>query len=288
MTAIALNRSGRSIYSISRTLRALLGSVLEDIEKILLRPVYAVYEWRLYREVRQGPMPRHVAIIPDGNRRWAEKRGFERVLGHYYGYDKMKKVLEWLYDLGIRVVTVYAMSYENCLYRPLEERENLFRIIERGLRELLENIDRYRVRVKVLGRLDHVPREIVDLATELENRSRVYSDRILNILLCYGGRQEIVDAFRRLYRDLREGLIEPGDIDETLISKYLYTGYMGDLQEPDLVIRTSGEIRISNFLLWQTAYSELYFCEALWPEFRRIDLLRAIRSYQHRERRFGR
>jgi tritrans,polycis-undecaprenyl-diphosphate synthase [geranylgeranyl-diphosphate specific] len=265
-----------------------LSKIISFLFRAFLRPVYAVYEWKLYREVKRNPMPRHVAIIPDGNRRWASKKGFGKIIGHYYGYNKMKEVLKWLYDLNIKVVTVYAMSYENCLYRSDYERENLFNIISQGLRELSQNIDKYKVRVRVLGRLEHVPKEVVRLAQEIEDKSKSYDERFLNILLCYGGRQEIVDAFNKLYKDLSSGKLSLKEINEEIISKYMYTGFMGDLQEPDLVIRTSGEIRISNFLLWQTAYSELYFCEALWPEFRKIDLLRAIRSYQHRERRFGR
>lgn len=258
------------------------------IYRVILKPVYMIYEWKLYREIRKGPMPRHIALIPDGNRRWAQRIGLERYLGHYFGYDKMKKVLEWLNDLGIKAVTIYAMSYENCLYRDPEERKRLFSIINKGLVELREYVDKYRVRVRVLGRLDLVPEELVKNAREIEEMSSGYEDRILNILLCYGGRQEIIDAIKKLYSDVRENKISIEDVNEEILSKYLYTGFMGDLQEPDLVIRTSGEIRISNFLLWQTAYSELFFCEALWPEFRKIDLYRAIRSYQRRERRFGR
>ncbi|MGC9009127.1 MAG: polyprenyl diphosphate synthase [Sulfolobales archaeon] len=255
---------------------------------LFLRPVYKVYEWKLYREIRNGPMPRHVAIIPDGNRRWASIMGFEKSYGHLFGYNKMKEVLQWLNDLGIKAVTIYAMSYENCLYRSPEEKENLFNLINKGLIELGEYVDKYRVKVKVLGRLDLVPEEIVRNAKYIENKSSVYNDRILNILLCYGGRQEIIDAIKNLYEDIIKGVIDIEKLNEETLSKYLYTGFMGDLQEPDLVIRTSGEIRISNFLLWQSAYSELFFCEALWPEFRKIDLYRAIRSFQRRERRFGR
>ncbi|MEZ0290880.1 MAG: polyprenyl diphosphate synthase [Sulfolobales archaeon] len=262
--------------------------LIEYLSRLLLKPVYTVYEWKLYREVKKGVMPRHVAIIPDGNRRWAEKMGWERLIGHYYGYNKMKEVLEWLDELGIKIVTLYAMSYENCLYRPDSEKEHLFSIIERGLEELRDYSKRHRVRVKVAGRLDLVPRNLAELARALESETREFSERYLNILLCYGGRQEIVDAFKRIYNDIARGIVRIDEINEEIISKYLYTSHMGDLQEPDLVIRTSGEIRISNFLLWQSAYSELFFCEALWPEFRKIDLLRAIRSYQRRERRFGR
>lgn len=261
---------------------------LERIYWILLKPVYKVYEWKLYRSVKKGIIPGHVAIIPDGNRRWAERMGWERTSGHYYGYNKLKEVLKWLDELGVKAVTIYAMSYENCLYRSDEEKRNLFNIIRRGLKELESYSREKKVRVKVMGRLDLVPRDIIDLAMDLEKSTSTYDEKMLNIMLCYGGRQEIVDAFKKMYEDIRRGVLKIDDVNENTLSKYLYTGYMGELQEPDLVIRTSGEIRISNFLLWQSAYSELFFCEALWPEFRKIDLLRALRSYQRRERRFGR
>ncbi len=266
----------------------ILPRVAKQVFSLFLRPVYRIYEWKLYREIRNGPMPKHVAIIPDGNRRWASMMGLEKSYGHLFGYNKMKEVLEWLNDLGIKAITIYAMSYENCLYRHPEEKKNLYNLINKGLIELNEYVDKYRVKVKVLGRLDLAPEEIIKNAKYIENKSSVYNDRILNILLCYGGRQEIVDAIKNLYKDAAKGHIDIEKLNEETLSKYLYTGFMGDLQEPDLVIRTSGEIRISNFLLWQSAYSELFFCEALWPEFRKIDLYRAIRSFQRRERRFGR
>ena len=270
------------------SLNKLFLRVLRYISSLLLKPVYKVYEWKLYREIRNGVMPRHVAIIPDGNRRWANIMGLEKTYGHLYGYNKMKEVLEWLNDLGIKAVTIYAMSYENCLYRSPEEKRNLFNIINRGLAELNEYVDKYKIRVNVLGRLDLVPEEVLRNAKYIETKTSTYNERILNILLCYGGRQEILDAIKNLYKDAVSGKISIESLNEEIISKYLYTGFMGNLQEPDLVIRTSGEIRISNFLLWQSAYSELFFCEALWPDFRKIDLYRAIRSFQRRERRFGR
>ncbi len=270
------------------SLNKLFLRVLRYISSLLLKPVYKVYEWKLYKEIRNGIMPRHVAIIPDGNRRWANIMGLEKTYGHLYGYNKMKEVLEWLNDLGIKAVTIYAMSYENCLYRSPEEKRNLFNIINRGLAELNEYVDKYKIRVNVLGRLDLVPEEVLRNAKYIETKTSTYNERILNILLCYGGRQEILDAIKNLYKDAVSGKISIESLNEEIISKYLYTGFMGNLQEPDLVIRTSGEIRISNFLLWQSAYSELFFCEALWPDFRKIDLYRAIRSFQRRERRFGR
>ncbi len=243
---------------------------------------YRVYEASLEEQVLRGPIPRHVAIIPDGNRRWALLQGLPKYVGHESGYRKMKEVLKWLHDLGVRMVTIYAMSYENCVKRPEDERERLYSLIERGLRELLDEALRMGTRIRVTGRLELVPESLRRIAREAEIRTSGNGERVVNIALCYGGRQEIIDAIRRIARDARERRIDPEEITEESFMRYLEINH-----EPDLVIRTSGELRISNFLLWQTAYSELYFCEAHWPEFRRIDLLRAIRSYQLRERRFG-
>ncbi len=251
----------------------------------ILRPVYRVYEAWLWRQIKDGPFPKHVAIIPDGNRRWARLSGLDAKKGHEEGYEKLKDVLKWLLELGIPVVTIYAMSYENCLFRPEDERNHLFSLVEKGLKELKDIADKYEVKVRVIGRIDLVPDTIKSAIKEIEERTANYSKHVLNIALCYGGRQEIVDATKRLCEDVKKGELEICDICEETFSKYLYTA---GLPDPDLIIRTSGEVRLSGFLLWQAAYSELYFCDAFWPDFRKIDLWRAIRSYQKRERRFGR
>lgn len=253
----------------------------------LSKPLYKIYEKWLWMQIRDGPFPRHIGIIPDGNRRWARRLGIDPSMGHFYGYEKLKEVLKWIWDLGIKYVTIYAMSTENCIYRDEGERENLFNLARKGFIELksMKEIHEKKVRVKVFGLLDLVPGDIVKLARELEAETSSYNSYHLNIALCYGGRQEIVEAVRSIARDVVEGRLRLEDISEEVFSKRLYTGGMPD---PDLIIRTSGEERISNFLLWQLAYSELYFCDVFWPEFRRIDFWRAIRSYQMRERRFGR
>lgn len=263
--------------------------ILATIANAVLRPVYRVYEWWLWRQIRNGPFPRHVAVIPDGNRRWARYLGMDPKEGHTYGYERLKDVLDWLWDLNVRAVTIYSTSYENCVKRSKNELDHLFSLLRRGVEELVTKgeIDRRRIRVKFFGRLDIVPDDLRELMKELEDYSAKYSERYLNVAVCYGGRQEIVDAVKRLVRDAVEGKLD-GEIDEEVFREYLYTSHLSDgLEQPDLVIRTSGEMRISNFLLWQIAYSELYFCEVYWPEFRRIDLWRAIRSFQRRERRFG-
>ncbi len=263
--------------------------LLQSRVSVLLRPVYKLYENVLWEQVRRGPIPKHVAIIPDGNRRWAREQKMDPLQGHEFGYRKIKEVLDVLWKLGVKVVTVYAMSSENCVKRSAEEREHLFNLVQRAIDEMEASgeIDRRRVRVKVFGRLDMVPSSLLHKIREVEARSEKYCEHTLNIALCYGGRDEIIEAIRKIASDVTSGKISVDEIDEKTFRSYLYTSHLGEYDEPDLVIRTSGEVRISNFLLWQIAYSELYFCEIYWPEFRVIDLLRAVRNYQKRERRFG-
>ncbi len=259
--------------------------LLRLLEK-MLRPAYWAYERLLWRQIRRGPMPRHIGIIPDGNRRWARLQGWDVFFGHEKGYERMREVLDWIWELGVSHVTIYAMSTENCTRRSPEEREHLFDIIKRGMEELRSDprIRERRVRVRVIGRRELVRPDVLEEARRLEDETRGFGERTLQIALCYGGRDEILRAARLIARDAASGRLDPGDIDEGVFTRYLYTNGAPD---PDLIIRTSGEERISNFLLWQSAYSELYFAEAYWPEFRRIDLWRAIRSYQKRERRYG-
>lgn len=255
--------------------------------QIALKPAYRLYERFLWLQIKEGPFPRHVGIIPDGNRRWAIRKGLEPSTGHLFGYEKIKEVLKWIWDLKIQYVTIFAMSTENCLFRDDQERKSLFNLAKKGLEELAEipDIHRYGVRIKVVGRLDYLPVEVREAAWRIEKSTESYNNYTLVIALCYGGRQDIIDAVRRLAIDVQRGALRADQIDEGVFSKYLSTGDMPDV---DLVIRTSGEERISNFLLWHLAYSELYFCDVYWPDFRKIDFWRAIRSYQKRSRRFGR
>ncbi|MEM1821996.1 MAG: polyprenyl diphosphate synthase [Zestosphaera sp.] len=265
---------------------------LKFISRPLGKLVYEFYENWLYTQVSEGPIPKHIAIIPDGNRRWARNQGLDANVGHEVGYERLEEVLSWLWDLGVKVVTVYAMSYENCVRRPEEEKAHLFNLMKRGVDKFINEriLERYKVRVRFLGRLDIIPENLRAEIRKIEELSSQYGEKILNVALCYGGRQEIIDAVRVLMRDVKEGKVGVDEISEDLFIKYLPLASdlpTLDLSEPDLVIRTSGELRISNFLLWHIAYSELYFCDVFWPEFRRIDLLRAIRAYQKRQRRFG-
>ena len=271
-------------YVIARVIRYLLKYFYP-----LTKPIYKLYELVLWSQICNGPIPRHVAIIPDGNRRWARTYGLDPREGHSAGYEKLKEVLDWLWELGVKVVTIYAMSYENCIKRPRIEKEHLFQLLRRAISELKNEVDKRRIKVKFIGREDLIPKDVLAKMKELENYSSRYEDRYLNIAVCYGGRQEIVDAVKKLIKDVAEGRMSTEELNEELFKKYLSISHLvnNGLEEPDLVIRTSGELRISNFLLWQIAYSELYFCDVYWPDFRKIDLWRAIRSYQRRERRFG-
>ncbi len=262
------------------------------VSRPLGKLIYDFYENWLYTQISEGPIPKHIAIIPDGNRRWARSQGFDVNVGHEVGYERLEEVLKWLWELGVKVVTVYAMSYENCIKRSEEEKTHLFNLMKKGIDRFISErvLEKHKVRVRFLGRLDIIPEDLRSKISRIEELSSQNSEKFLNVALCYGGRQEIVDAVKVLAEDVREGRVRVDEISEELFMKYLPgTSHFptSSLSEPDLVIRTSGELRISNFLLWHIAYSELYFCDVFWPEFRRIDLLRAIRAYQRRQRRFG-
>lgn len=254
----------------------------------LLKPVYKVYEKWLWLQIKNGPIPKHVAIIPDGNRRWAKSLGLDPKVGHLHGYERMKEVISWCLDLGIKTLTVYVLSIDNLRKRSKDEIEHLFNLISKGLKELLNSdiIVEKKVKVKVIGRKEILPNHVREMVKEIEKKTKNFNARHLYIAIGYGGREEIVDAVKSLVKDVIKGKIKPSEINEEILSKYMYTGDLPN-PEPDLIIRTSGEERLSGFLLWQSAYSELYFCDVHWPSFRKIDFWRAIRSYQGRERRFG-
>lgn len=249
--------------------------------------VYKVYEWWLQSQIKDRDVPKHIALILDGNRRWASRKNLILWEGHEAGAKKAEEVLRWISDLGVRTTTFYVLSVEN-FQRPKEEVERLMALFEEKFKEILEDeeVHKHRVRIKVLGDLELLPESLRDLIAKVEARTSQYDAYWLNIALAYGGRREIVDAARRIGEEILKGHIRPGEIDEDLFTKYLYTSHLPN-PEPDLIIRTSGEERLSGFLLWQSAYSELCFLDVYWPAFRRIDLLRAIRTYQERKRRFG-
>ncbi|MEM4246001.1 MAG: polyprenyl diphosphate synthase [Candidatus Bathyarchaeia archaeon] len=249
--------------------------------------IYKIYEKALERQVKSAVMPEHIAVILDGNRRWAEKHAMDRSLGHYFGARRGVSFLEWCLDLGIKTVTVYVFSKEN-FRRPPEEVAAVFKVVEEQLENLARDprIHQKRVKVKAIGRTDELPETLQRSLRRVEELTESYDNFFFNIAIAYGGRAEIVDAAKKLGLDLLARKVSVEQIDENSFMKYLYTSYLPN-PYPDLVIRTSGEERLSGFLLWQTAYSELSFLDVYWPDFRKIDLLRAIRTYQHRKRRFG-
>jgi short-chain Z-isoprenyl diphosphate synthase len=248
--------------------------------------VYGVYERRLERNLPEGPRPRHVGVILDGNRRWARAAGARDVSqGHRAGADRITDLLDWCAAAHVEVVTLWLLSSDN-LSRPAEELVPLLGIIEDTVRELSGPERPWRVHP--VGALDLLPTSTVEVLKEAEEATRDKPGLIVNAAIGYGGRREIADAVRALLQEHAEkgaSLEEVASLlDAEHIAGHLYTKGQPD---PDLVIRTSGEQRLGGFLLWQSAHSEFYFCDALWPDFRRIDFLRALRSYAQRQRRFG-
>jgi tritrans,polycis-undecaprenyl-diphosphate synthase [geranylgeranyl-diphosphate specific] len=248
---------------------------------------YAVYEKWLDRQVRKRPIPEHLGVILDGNRRWAIARSGIEYEGHRIGAKTSQDFLEWCLDLRIKTITLYAFSIEN-FNRPKREVDTILSIIEEEGKRLLKDqrLHQNQIRVKALGRVDLLPKSLQEILREIEDATESYDKNYLNIALAYGGRTEIIDAARKIARDVGEGSVKPEEIDEQFFMKYLYTAHLPN-PYPDLIIRTSGEERLSGFLLWQSAYSEFCFLDVYWPEFRRIDLLRAVRTYQQRKRRYG-
>ena len=258
---------------------------MADLAHSLSRTLYAGYERRLLKEVMSYTRPKHVAVIMDGNRRYAQKMGLENTAGHMRGRGKLEQMLEWCLELDIKVLTVYAFSTEN-LNRAPHELEALFELFEQSFIEAGDDsrVHEHRIRIKALGRLELLPENVQKAIRYAEERTAKYEGYFYNIAVAYGGREEIIGAVRNIAADAVKGKLEPQDIDEQTIASYLLTA---DLPDPDLILRTSGEERVSNFLLWQLAYAELYFTDVFWPAFRKVDFLRAIRSYQRRQRRFG-
>ncbi|MCL2477191.1 polyprenyl diphosphate synthase [Candidatus Bathycorpusculum sp.] len=249
--------------------------------------VYKLYEEWLWRQVRAGVPPEHIAIILDGNRRWASEQALNPWLGHKKGAETVEQLLDWCLKLNVKFVTLYTFSTEN-FTRNSAEIEEIMRIAQEKFLKLLtdERIHKNKVHVKVIGRTNLLPADLQKRIADVERATANYTNQFLNFAFAYGGRAEIVDAARVIAEKVKAGEIEPEDIQESTFEKYLYTSHMAK-QEPDLIIRTSGEERLSGFLLWQSAYSELAFLDVYWPDFRFIDLLRAIRTFQNRKRRYG-
>jgi undecaprenyl diphosphate synthase len=232
----------------------------------------------------QGPIPRHVAVIMDGNGRWARNRGKIRVSGHYEGVESVRDITEACAQLGVEYLTLYAFSTENW-NRPPSEVDALMTLLIHTIRREQKTLHENRVLLRAIGDLDALPAACREVLEESE-RERVQDYRmVLTLALSYSGRWDILRAARELAREVRAGRIDPDDIDDALFSRKLSTAAYPD---PDLLIRTGGELRVSNFLLWQIAYSEMFLTETFWPDFRRAHLYEALASFQRRDRRFGR
>lgn len=248
---------------------------------------YKAYEKWLWFQTKNGLKPEHIAIILDGNRRWANEQEINPWLGHKQGAETVEQLLDWLQMLNVKFVTLYTFSTEN-FRRPSEEVHEIMRIAQEKFKKLLtdERIHRNKVHVKVIGRVNLLPENLQKLIANVEKATADYDSQFLNFAFAYGGRAEIVDAAKIIAEKVKSGELKVEDVDEATFEKYLYTSHMPK-QDPDMIIRTSGEERLSGFLLWQSAYSELLFLDVYWPDFRLIDLLRAIRTFQNRKRRFG-
>ena len=228
------------------------------------------------------PVPQHIAIIMDGNGRWAKQRGLPRTAGHAAGAEAFRRIANYCRTLGVQYLTVYAFSTENWK-RSEEEVGGIMRLLGKYLREALADMEKNRVRFRFFGDLSRLSPELRKLCQEAADQSKEYDVQV-NFCLNYGGRDEIVHAARAFARDVAEGKQKPEDLTETLLSGYLYSA---EVPDPELIIRPSGEMRTSNFLLWQSAYSEYVFLNVLWPDFGPEDLDEAIEEYHRRSRRFG-
>jgi short-chain Z-isoprenyl diphosphate synthase len=276
--------SGAGAIARVRTATRLAGGVA-------LAPVYRAYAARLRAEVLAHPVPHHVALIMDGNRRWARELGLHGVRdGHSHGAEKAIELLDWCSAIGIREVTLWALSLEN-LERPSEEVAAITEIARETLDALAQRdrVRRMQMSLQVIGRRDLLPERLREAAERGEAETRGRPGLRVTLALGYSGRDELVEAARGAVRSLLAEGIAPGALPDALTAERLAAQlYTSGSSDPDLIIRTSGEVRLSGFLPWQSAYSEFYFCDAYWPAFREIDLLRAVRTYQQRARRFGR
>lgn len=242
----------------------------------------------LLAKLDRSKLPRHIAIIPDGNRRWAKGRGKTTFEGHLRGAKVMEKLLGFIlrHLEEIKIITVYAMSLDNFVKRSSRERNYLFKILERSFRKLGRSklIHEFGVKVSFFGRLELLPKRLSKLIEHLQEITKRYDQRFLNICVCYDGREEIAMACREIAKKVVDGMLKPDEIDENVVKSHLYTR---GFDPPDLIVRSGGERRLSSFLSFDAAYSELYFSERLWPDFDELELLKILIEYGGRERRFG-
>ena len=261
-----------------------------NVKEIILRSsgMYKIYSRKLEEEILNGKIPNHIALILDGNRRWARKHLAISGHGHRSGADSVQNLLDWCEEFDIKIITLYALSAENML-RGDREVQDLYHLIQNRLEKLYDDprIHRNEMRVKAIGRLELLPEPIKDVLRRLDDATTNYDKHFLNIALAYGGQNELVDAVKKISSKIKDGSLDIDDIDKKVIEANLYTSHLPQ-PSPDMVLRTSGEKRLSGFLMWQSAYSELVFIDIFWPEFRKIDLMRAIRTFQKRNRKWGR
>ena len=277
--------------SLAGSWRRRVHRVLWPLIDAAIRPLYAFYETRLAREVARRPPPRHIGLVLDGNRRYAVREGLSHARDAYrLGAEKLDQVIEWCIGLSIPAVTLWVCSTDN-LARPAEEVAGILAAVEEKMRALAQHphIHSHRIRVQAIGRVELLPPGTRAAIQAAEQATAGYDGMLLSIAVAYGGREEIADAVRALIGSAQQQGMSLDALAQSVspetIARHLY---LAAAPEPDLIIRTSGEVRLSGFLLWHSANSEFYFSDVLWPAFRRIDFLRAIRSFQERSRRFGR
>lgn len=234
-------------------------------------------------KIEQGNIPKHIAIIMDGNGRWAKQKGLPRIAGHHEGMKVINKIVRKANELGVEVLTLYAFSTENWK-RPKSEVDYLMRLPERFLNRELPKLQEEDVKVRLMGKVDELPSHTKKAVEKAVNETKNNNGLILNFALNYGSRVEMIEAMKKMAKLVETGKLVADEVDESTFSKYLLTG---DLADPDLLIRTSGEIRLSNFMLWQLAYSEFWFTDVLWPDFNEHHFTEAIAVYQKRARRYG-
>ncbi|MCG2868772.1 MAG: polyprenyl diphosphate synthase [Candidatus Nanopusillus sp.] len=235
-------------------------------------------------------IPKHIAVIPDGNRRYAKKYNLSVYEAYKIGSDKAVEFLNWCIEFGIKVATIFIISYDNFLKRPKEEIDPILELLKEKLKMIREDkrIIENKVKIKIIGRTNLLPDDVQKEIKLVEDLTKNNSNYYFNLAVIYGSRQEIIDGIKKLFEDFKKGIIDINNLDESLFMKYLYFDDEIPYPEPDLIIRTSGEHRISNYLLYQAAYSELYFIDKYWPEITKDDFVNAIEWYKKRERRFGR
>lgn len=232
---------------------------------------------------KSGEIPKHIAIIMDGNGRWAKKRGLPRVAGHRKGVETVREIVEACAEIGVKYLTLYTFSTENWK-RPKNEVSTLMRLLLKSLKERLDELNRNNIKLTCIGNMSSLPYEVQHQLVEDIERTKNNKRMTLNLALSYSGRWELLEAIKEIGNKMISGEIKPGDISERTVSDFLHTK---NIPDPDLVIRTSGEFRVSNFLLWQIAYSEFVIMDVYWPDFSKHHLYKAIESFQKRERRFG-